>query len=82
MMTDAGLAPGQRWSKPIRIEYPDADLAARAFASNGPAFLAIQRMGEAAFLEAARQAAEELTVPDAGVRYDFEIQFLVGDKPT
>jgi SAM-dependent methyltransferase len=81
MMTDAGLLPGTRWVRSVPLEYPDVELTARAFASAGPSYLAIRTMGEEAFLEAARQAAGELTVPDAGVRFAFEVQFLVGTKP-
>ena len=81
MMADAGLAPGRRWMRSIPLEYPDVALAARAFASGGPAYLAIRTMGEDAFLEAARAVAGELAVPDAGVRFGFEVQFLVGERP-
>jgi SAM-dependent methyltransferase len=80
MMTDAGLKPGRRWVRSIPLEYPDVALAARAFASGGPAYLAIRTMGEDAFVEAARAAAEALAVPDAGVRFGFEVQFLVGQR--
>jgi SAM-dependent methyltransferase len=80
MMSDAGLQPGERWSTTITLEYADADLAARAFASAGPAYLAIRTIGEEAFLARARLAAEELSVPGAGVRVGFRVQFLVGQK--
>jgi SAM-dependent methyltransferase len=80
MMVDAGLSPGTRWMKSIMLEYPDADLAARAIASGGPAYLAIQTLGEEAFLAQARTAAEELAVPGGGVRFAFDVQFLVGSK--
>ena len=43
--------------------------------------LDMQQMGEEAFLAAAREAAAQLSVPDAGVRFDFEVQLLVGTKP-
>ena len=55
------------------LAYPDVDLATRAFASSGPSYLAMQRMGEEAFFAAAREGAEQLSVPDAGVRFDFEV---------
>ena len=54
----------------------------RAFSSSGPAYLAQRTMGEEAFFAAAREAVEQLTVPDAGVRFDFEVRFLVGVKPS
>ncbi len=81
MMADACLVPGSRWTKVVHLAYPDADLATHAFASSGPSYLAMQKMGEDAFLAAAREGAEQLSVPGAGVRFDFEVQFLVGTKP-
>ena len=81
MMADAGLSPGERWMRSIQLEFPDVDLAARAWASAGPSYLVIRQMGEEAFLRAAREAASEFAVPDGGVRIGFEVQFLVGQRP-
>jgi len=81
MMSAAGLRPGRRWSRTITLEYPDADVAARAWASSGPAYLAMRTVGEEAFLAQARRAAQDLTVPGAGVQVGFQVQFLVGEKP-
>jgi SAM-dependent methyltransferase len=81
MMVDAGLAPGERWTKAVPMEYPDPDLAARALSSSGPAYLVIQTMGQEAFLEAAREAAKELQADGGGVRFAFDVQLLVGTKP-
>ena len=82
MMVDAGLAPGQRWMKSVPLEYPDPEVAARAFASSGPAYLSIQTMGEEAFLDAARAAAQEFQFDGGGVRFAFDVQLLIGTKPT
>jgi hypothetical protein len=82
MMTGAGLHPGQRWMRSIPLEYPDVELAARAWASCGPAYLAIRSMGERQYLAAARDAARQFDVPGAGVRFEFLVQFLVGKKGT
>ena len=60
----------------------DPDLAAHAFASSGPAYLAIQTIGEKAFLDAARAAAEQFQVDGGGIRFAFDVQLLVGTKPT
>ncbi len=73
--------PGSRWKKSVPLAFPDPDLAVRAFSSSGPAYLAQQKMGEEEFATAAREAAEQLSVPGAGVRFDFDVQFLVGEKP-
>ncbi len=81
MLAGAGLTVGQRWTKAVPLAFPDADLTARAFASSGPAYLTIRTIGEAAFHEAASAAAEQLRVEGAGIRFDFDVQFLVGRKP-
>ncbi|MEE8302002.1 MAG: class I SAM-dependent methyltransferase [Candidatus Tectomicrobia bacterium] len=79
LMVDAGLAPGSRTSLRLHWEFPDAEFAARALASVGPAYLAIQHLGEEAFMASVREAAADLCVEGAGVRAEVEIQFLVGE---
>ena len=81
LMADAGLEPGTRTSLRLYWEFPDVDLAARALAAIGPAHLAIQHLGEEAFLAAAREAAAGLCVEGAGVRAEVEVQFLVAEVP-
>ncbi len=80
-MTEAGLEPGTRTSLRLYWEFPDIELAARALASTGPAYLAIQHMGEAAFMASAREAAAGLSVEGVGVRAEVEVQCLVGVVP-
>jgi len=81
LMTEAGLAPGARTSLRLYWEFPDIELAARALASTGPAYLAIQHIGEAAFMASAREAAASLFVEGVGVRAEVEVQCLVGVVP-
>jgi SAM-dependent methyltransferase len=81
LMTEAGLLPGTRTSLRLHWEFPDVDLAARALASTGPAYLAIQHVGEEAFMASARQAAAGLYIEGVGVRAEVELQFLVGVVP-
>jgi SAM-dependent methyltransferase len=81
LMTEAGLVPGTRTSLRLPWEFPDVELAARALASAGPAYLAIQHVGEEAFMASARQAAAGLYVEGIGVRAEVELQFLVGIVP-
>lgn len=59
----------------------EAEVAAQALASTGPAYLAIQHLGEAAFMASARAAATGLYVEGLGVRAEVELQFLVGVVP-
>jgi SAM-dependent methyltransferase len=81
LMTEAGLVPGTRTSLRLHWEFPDVELAARALASTGPAYLAIQHVGAEAFMAAAREAATGLYVEGIGVRAEVELQFLVGVVP-
>jgi SAM-dependent methyltransferase len=81
LMTEAGLVPGTRTSLRLHWEFPDVELAARALASAGPAYLAIQHVGEEAFMASAREAAAGLYVEGVGVRAEVELQFLVGAVP-
>jgi hypothetical protein len=81
LMTEAGLEPETRTSLKLHWEFPDVELAARALASTGPAHLAIQTIGEAAFMASAREAAAGLYVEGVGVRAEVEVQFLVGKVP-
>jgi SAM-dependent methyltransferase len=81
LMTEAGLVPGTRTSLRLHWEFPDVELTARALASTGPAYLAIQHIGEEAFMAAAREAAAGLYVEGIGVRAEVELQFLVGVVP-
>jgi SAM-dependent methyltransferase len=81
LMTEARLVPGTRTSLRLHWEFPDVELAARALASAGPAYLAIQHVGEEAFMASARQAAAGLYVEGVGVRAEVELQFLVGVVP-
>lgn len=81
LMADAGLQAGRRTSVRLHWEFPNPEFAAETLMSIGPAYLAIQHLGEAAFREAVREAAAGLYVEGVGVRAEVEIQFLVGVVP-
>jgi SAM-dependent methyltransferase len=81
LMVEAGLEPGTRTSLRLHWEFPDVELAARTLASIGPAYLAIQHLGEEVFMASVRKAAAGLWVEGAGVRAEVEVQFLVGEVP-
>jgi SAM-dependent methyltransferase len=78
LMIEAGLEPGTRTSLRLHWEFADVELAARALAATGPAYLAIQHLGEEAFLQSAQEAATGLYVEGIGVRAEVEVQCLVG----
>jgi SAM-dependent methyltransferase len=81
LMADVGLAPEPRTSLRLHWEFPDVETTARALASTGPGYLAMQHLGEDAFLASAREAAAGLYVEGVGVRAEVEVQFLVGTVP-
>jgi SAM-dependent methyltransferase len=81
LMRDAGLEPGSRTNLRFHWEFPDPESTARALADIGPAYLAIQHVGEQAFLASAIEAANKLYVEGIGVRAEVEIQCLVGLAP-
>jgi SAM-dependent methyltransferase len=81
LMTEAGLEPGSRTSLRLHWEFPDVETTVRALASTGPAYLAMQHVGTAAFEASAREAAAGLYVEGVGVRAEVEVQFLVGLVP-
>jgi len=81
LMADAGLLPGTRTTVRLYWEFPDVEGTARALAATGPAYLAIQHIGEEAFMASAREAAAGLYVEGVGVRAEVELQCLVGEVP-
>jgi len=80
-MADAGLEPGPRTSLRLHWEFPDIEFAVRALAATGLAYLAMQHLGEEAFMQSARAAAAGLYIEGIGVRAEVEVQFLVGTVP-
>ena len=58
-LQDAGFTDVERIDIPFVFEFADPELYARALASTGPAFEAMEAVGEAAFLQAAADLARE-----------------------
>lgn len=58
-LQDAGLTDVKRIDIPFVFEFADPELYARALASTGPAFEAMEAVGETAFLQAAIDLARE-----------------------
>jgi SAM-dependent methyltransferase len=81
LMADAGLEVGTRTSLKLHWEFPDADFAAQALGSTGPAYLAIEHLGVDGFVEAMREAATDFYMEGIGIRVEVEVQFLVGTVP-
>ena len=58
-LQDAGFTDVERIDIPFVFEFADPELYARALASTGPAFEAIEAVGEVAFLQAAAELARK-----------------------
>jgi uncharacterized peroxidase-related enzyme len=58
-LRDAGFTDVERIDIPFVFEFADPELYARALASTGPAFEAMEAVGEAGFLQAAVELARE-----------------------
>ncbi len=59
LLRDHGFEPGERFEIGFVFEFPDREGYARGLAAVGPAHEAMQNVGEQAFLEAAREGAEQ-----------------------
>ena len=59
LLKSAGFSDVERIDIPFVLEFPDPEAYARALASTGPAFEAIQTVGEATFMDAAISLARE-----------------------
>jgi uncharacterized peroxidase-related enzyme len=59
LLADAGFTDIERLEVPFVFEFADPESYARALASTGPAFEAIQAVGETAFLHAAIELSQE-----------------------
>jgi SAM-dependent methyltransferase len=76
-----GFADVQRLNVPFAWEFADPDIFARALASTGPAYEAIQNVGEPAFLEAAVQAARGHVRDGLPLRAEINVVGYVARKP-
>jgi SAM-dependent methyltransferase len=76
-----GFADVQRLKVPFALEFADPDTYARALATTGPAYEAIQNVGEPAFLEAAVQAARGHLRDGLPLRAEINVVGYVARKP-
>jgi SAM-dependent methyltransferase len=81
MLADAGLEFIDRGSAQVINEWPDLDLAARALASTGPSWPALQAAGYERFASAVREAIRPLCTEGLGVRIISEFGWIMGQVP-
>jgi hypothetical protein len=82
MLADAGLDFADRGTAQIVSELPDLDLAARALASTGPSWPALQAVGYDRFAETIREAIRPLYSEGLGVRIISEFGWIMGRVPS
>ena len=75
-----GFEPHPRFEVPFRWEFPDPETYARALASTGPAYEAIQDVGEDAFRVAAVELARERQRDGLPLRGEIQLFCYVGTR--
>ena len=81
MLADTGLEFVDRGTAQVVTEWPDLDLAARALASGGPSWPALQAVGHDRFAKAIREAVRPLYTEGLGVRITSEFGWIMGRVP-
>ena len=76
-----GFQVESRFGVPFFMEYTDPGAYARGLAASGPAFEAIQTIGEASFLERCTALAEAHVRPGLPLRGEIELFGYIGIKP-
>ena len=80
-LQDAGFTDVERIDIPFVFEFADPELYARALASTGPAFEAMEAVGEVAFLQAAADLAREKVRVGLPLRAPVAVVGYVARKP-
>jgi uncharacterized peroxidase-related enzyme len=81
LLQEAGFTDVERIDIPFVFEFADPELYARALASTGPAFEAMEAVGEEAFLQAAVELAREKVRGGLPLRAPVAVVGYVATKP-
>jgi SAM-dependent methyltransferase len=81
LLTRCGFTAVQRLTVPFALEFADPEAFARALSATGPAYEAIQHVGEQAFTEAAVRAARAQRRDGLPLRAEIDVVGYVGRKP-
>ena len=81
LLQDAGFSEVERFDIPFVFEFADPELYARALASTGPAFEAMEAVGEVAFQQAAKELAREKVRDGLPLRAPVAVVGYVASKP-
>jgi SAM-dependent methyltransferase len=79
-LSDRGFDPAERFEVPFVLEFPDPATYARGLASTGPAYEAIQSLGEDEFTARAAALAEEHVRPGLPLRGEIQLFGYIGTK--
>ena len=81
LLQDAGFANVERVDIPFVFEFADPETYARALASTGPAFEAIEAVGEEAFLQSAVEMARDKVREGLPLRASVAVVGYIASKP-
>jgi hypothetical protein len=81
LLTSYGFADVQRMDVPFAWEFADPELYARALAATGPAYEAIQNVGEAEFHRAAAEQAAGRLRDGLPLRAELNVVGYLARKP-
>jgi SAM-dependent methyltransferase len=81
LLESRGFGDVERWEVPFAWEFADPELYARALASTGPAYEAIQNVGEAEFRRAAVEQAQEQLRDGLPLRAEIKVVGYLARKP-
>lgn len=80
-LRESGFEPEERFVVPWAMEFADPEMYARGMASTGPAYEAMQNIGEDAFLARAAELAREHVVDGVPLRGQIQLFGYIGTKP-
>lgn len=81
LLADSGFVDVERTDVPFAWEFADPEVYARALASMGPAYEAIQDVGEEAFAQYARELAEQRLRDGLPLRAEIAVVGFTARKP-
>ncbi len=81
LLASAGFVDVRRTTIPFALEFPDPQIYARALASTGPAYEAVQNVGEAAFFDAAVELAQARVRDGLPLRAELDLVGYLARKP-
>ncbi len=81
LLESCGFIDIERVNVPFAWEFPDPEIYARALASTGPAYEAIQNVGEEAFRSAALEQARQQVLDGVPLRAEINVVGYIARKP-